>query len=29
MTRKQRVSLPLEQKLEYAKMMVENGYSNK
>ncbi len=29
MTRKQRVSLSLEQKLEYAKMMIENGYSNK
>ena len=29
MTRKQRVNLPAEQKLEYAKMMIENGYSNK
>jgi transposase len=27
-TRKERVNLTPEQKLEYAKMMVENGYSN-
>lgn len=28
MTRKARINIPVEQKLEYAKMMVENGYSN-
>jgi len=29
MTRKERVTPSPEQKLEYAKMMVENGYTNK
>ncbi len=29
MTRKARINIPLEQKLEYARMMVDNGYTNK
>ena len=29
MTRKARVNIPPEQKLEYARMMVDNGYTNK